>query len=161
MLLFDCLTYYQQSLTPSHTLGNIGVIKVLTDWSCAVQELYQDKWYTPFKFFKVPAKPLCKDVLGSPVSGHQPDFDTALCGFDPAVRVGWEPAVWPQSIFLSPHAAHARRPGPPGVRGACALCQALDGNPHQDHYSWVCVQKFLQDFTFSRWNKSKMTSIWR
>lgn len=98
-------------------------------------------------------------MLGSPVSGYQPDFYAALCWFDPAMCVGWEPAIWPPSIFLSPHAPHACWPGSPRVRGACSLCQALDRNPHKDHDSWVCLEKFLENFKFSKWTWNKVSLI--
>lgn len=73
----------------------------------------------------MPTEPLCPDVPGPSVSGHQQDLRSAGCRFDPALYVWWGPALWLEGVFLPPDAAHARGPWPAGAGDACQIRTSL------------------------------------
>lgn len=71
-------------LTPaSHALGSVGLTQAP---HVAMLERVSSNLVTCF-LWKVPAEPVCTDVPGPPVPGHQPDLHAAVCGPHPALHV--------------------------------------------------------------------------
>lgn len=90
--------------------------------------------FTCVDTLQVPAKPVCQNVFGPPVSGNQQDLWPAGCGPDLAVYVRWRPAVWPTSLFLSNDAAHACGSWPSGAGYTSQICTAVVWDPFRDCY---------------------------